>query len=242
MKIIAIDAGNTRIKWGLSDGTQWLEQSWVATANVQELGAAWSALAPPDSIIVSNVAGTTVGEAISAALAGFDARPRWVRSAREQCGVTSSYGDARRLGSDRWSALIGAWHLFHGPCVVVNAGTTMTADALSHEGVFLGGIIVPGADLMRSALAQNTAHLRVDAGRFAHFPDNTADAVMSGALNALSGSIERMSRFMADTTQTDPLIVLSGGTAPLLALYLNARVELVDNLVLEGLLRMVLDD
>lgn len=236
MNILAIDAGNTRIKWGLSDGARWLRLSSLENARIHALRNAFAGLPRPERIIASNVAGAAAAERISAALAPFGATPRWIRSERSQCGVTSGYGEAHRLGPDRWAALIGAWHLFHGPCVVVNAGTAMTVDALSHEGVFLGGLIVPGIDLMRAALARNTANLELAAGTFSYFPDNTADAIMSGAINAAAGSVARMRTFMSETTHADPLIVLSGGAAPLLAPHLDGRVELVEHLVLEGLL------
>jgi type III pantothenate kinase len=138
--------------------------------------------------------------------------------------------------------LIGAWHLFHRSCAVVNLGTTLTVDALSEEGVFLGGVIVPGPDLMRTALAQHTAQLRMEEGAFHYFPDTTADAITSGAVNALAGSVERMVRFMEETGRCTPLIVLSGGGAALIASQLNAASEVVDNLVLEGLRRIALDE
>jgi type III pantothenate kinase len=127
------------------------------------------------------------------------------------------------------------------PCVVANAGTTMTVDALSGEGVFLGGVIVPGLDLMRRALAAGTAQLPLLEGAFCYFPDNTADAIMSGAINALAGAIERMRGYLAQTGARDALVVLSGGSAPRILPQLNARCELVDNLVLEGLLEIAHD-
>lgn len=238
MNILAIDAGNTRIKWGWAEGEQWVRQSWVPSAEPDRLGAALAGLSAPDHIVVSNVAGRAVQEGIAAVLAPFRIEPHWVRSAAHQCGVRSGYGDPAQLGSDRWAALIGAWHLFNGPCVIANAGTAMTVDALSADGVFLGGFIVPGVDLMRAALARHTAQLELQEGQFTYFPDRTADAIMSGAINALAGSIERMQRFMAETGQTASLIVLTGGAAALLAPRLNARLEVVDNLVLEGLLRI----
>lgn len=241
MKILAIDAGNTRIKWGWFEGKRWIRQSWVASADAGKLGTAFAALAQPDSIVISNVAGSTAGERIAEAITPFRVEPQWVKSKPQQCGVTSGYGDPAQLGSDRWAAVIGAWHLFHGPCVAVNAGTTVTVDALSGEGVFLGGFIVPGVDLMRAALAHNTAQLKLQEGRFTYFPDCTADAITSGAINALVGSVERMLRFVEETGQIAPLVVLSGGAAALLVPQLNARVEVVDNLVLEGLVRIALD-
>jgi len=238
MNILVIDGGNSRIKWGCSDGVRWIAQSWLASAQADKLGAALASLPPPDRVVVSNVAGDAVRGLIETALEQFGVRPSWILSAASQCGVSSSYHDPAQLGSDRWAALVGAWHLFRGPCVVVTAGTTMTVDALSSEGVFLGGFIVPSADLMRESLARSTAQLERQDGRFAYFPDCTADAIMSGIANALAGAVERMLQYMEQTGQAGPLIVLSGGGADLLETRLNARVEVVDNLVLEGLLRI----
>jgi len=241
MRILAIDAGNSRIKWGVHEDGSWLAQGWVATARASRLARAWRGLEPPDAILAVNVAGVRVGRALAAAARRFRRPIRFVRSAAAQCGVRSSYANPRQLGPDRWAALIGAWNLHRGPCVVVNAGTTMTVDALDGAGVFLGGMIVAGADLMRAALARNTARLRPRPGRFAFFPSRTADAIESGAVNALAGAVGRMVRFMRQAGQAAPLTVLSGGAAQWIAPQLNGAVEVVDNLVLEGLVRIALE-
>ena len=75
-------------------------------------------------------------------------------------------------------------------------------------------------------------------GRFSFFPDNTGDAIASGALNALAGAVDRMCRYMIDTGESEPAVVLSGGNAAALEPRLNARPQVVDNLVLEGLVRI----
>jgi len=241
MRILAVDAGNTRIKWGVHEDGSWLAQDWVATTRSPRLTRAWAKLETPDAIIVANVAGARVERAIATAARRFKRPIRFVRSATAQCGVKSSYANPRQLGADRWAALIGAWDLHRGPCVVVNAGTTVTVDALDGAGVFLGGMIVAGADLMRAALARNTARLRPRPGRFAYFPSRTADAIESGAVNALAGAVERMVRFLRRAGEAAPLTVLSGGAAQFIAPQLNGAVEVVDNLVLEGLVRIALD-
>ena len=238
MKVLAVDAGNSRIKWGLHDGEGWLVRGWADTARAARLGRAWAKLPRPDTVISCNVAGPGVRRAITVAARRLDRPVRFVVSRTRQCAIVSSYDRPAQLGADRWAALIGAWHLFRGPCVVVNAGTTITVDALDGEGVFLGGMIIPGIDLMREALTRSTAGLGPHAGRFAFFPARTADAIMSGALNALAGAIERMDRFMREAGLSAPLVVVSGGTAGLIAPQLNVPAEVVDNLVLEGLLRI----
>jgi type III pantothenate kinase len=238
MNLLAIDAGNSRIKWGLHDGAAWTRQSWLPTTGAGGLAGELDGLPPPDAIIVSNVAGAAVEEALASTLSGFAPVARWIRSEARQCGVISSYEEPAQLGCDRWAGLIGAWHLFRGPCAVVNVGTTMTVDALSGEGVFLGGFIVPGIDLMREALTRGAAQLKLQPGKFTYFPASTPDGIISGAINALAGAVDRMLDFMARTGQVAPIAVLSGGSAALVAAQLNARHDLVDNLVLEGLLRI----
>ncbi|MDB5862986.1 MAG: pantothenate kinase [Betaproteobacteria bacterium] len=236
MKLLAIDAGNSRIKWGSSEAGEWLERGAVATAQAHELSEALRRLPAPGRIVVANVAGDTAGQSIRDALAPFSAAPAWVVSREAQCGVRSGYAQPAQLGPDRWAALIGARHLYDGPCVVVNAGTTMTVDALSADGLFLGGCIVPGYSLMKQALAGNTARLGLQDGAFSFFPDNTGDAIASGAVNALAGAIERMKRYMTQSGEADALVMLSGGDAGVLTPLLNESVQVVDNLVLEGLM------
>jgi type III pantothenate kinase len=233
--VLAIDAGNTRIKWGAHDGTRWLKPAWVDTARANGLKAALADLAPPQAIVVANVGGAALREKILRSLPSKPA-PRWIKSARAQCGVSNSYDDPAQLGCDRWAALIGAYRLYGGPALVVNAGTALTVDALAGDGVFVGGMIVPGAELMRKALAANTAALKLQPGGFSFFPHTTGDAIMSGAINALAGAIERMARFLEESGRAAPWCVLSGGGAALIAPHLNFEVKVVDNLVLEGLL------
>jgi type III pantothenate kinase len=240
--ILAIDAGNTRIKWGMHDGGRWLQQGAVATAESARLHEALPAEPAVERAIIANVAGQGVAQALGATLEARNVEAYWVQSRAEQCGVRSGYAQPAQLGADRWAALIGVRHLYAGPCVVVNAGTTMTVDALSSESIFLGGFIVSGYSMMREALARHTAQLGLAEGTFSFFPDNTADAIVSGALNALAGAVDRMCRYLVETGEDDPLIVLSGGNAPLLAERLEGAPQLVDNLVLEGLVRIGASD
>jgi type III pantothenate kinase len=240
MNILAIDIGNTRIKWGLSAAGGWVRQGWVDTVRAGELAAEFTALPVAQRTVISNVAGAAVRVQVTAALNAAAPEPSWIISTAAQCGVSSGYAAPETLGPDRWAALIGAWHLTGAACVVVNVGTTMTVDALSVEGVFLGGCIVPGATLMRDALARDTANLSAREGAFSYFPDNTGDAIFSGTVNALAGAIERMVCYLEESAGTAPPVVLSGGGAALVEKRLGAQVMVVDNLVLEGLLQIAL--
>ena len=238
MKILAIDCGNSRIKWALAHRGEWVERGVIDTADASALATALASVDAPERIVVANVAGDAVARHVESAVQRYGAPIHAVAGRSEQRGVRSGYAAPGQLGPDRWAALIGARHLYDGPCVVVNAGTTMTVDALSSEGVFLGGFIVAGYRLMREALSANTARLKVQDGAFSYFPDNTGDAIASGAINAMAGAVDRMVLYMTQTGEGEPAVLLSGGDAALLAPLLEprARVQLVDNLVLEGLL------
>jgi type III pantothenate kinase len=164
----------------------------------------------------------------------------WIVPVDEACGVRNGYAAPAQLGADRWASLVAARQrlLQDGaprPAIVVNAGTAVTVDALDEQGVFRGGLILPNMRLMLRALADNTASLKVPPGRYADFPTSTADALYTGALQAVCGAIE-LARARLPYEGEPAVCFLAGGAAPELAPHLTAPVELVDNLVLEGVL------
>ena len=208
MKILAIDCGNTRIKWGLWDGAAWLR---VGAMTHDELGDARSGIAPafaslppPAHIAIANVAGEGVRATVERALASINAPIMWARSTERQCGVINRYGAPATLGVDRWAALIGARHVQPGACIVVGAGTATTIDLLSASGEFRGGVILPGLDLMKRSLAEHTARLPLADGAYADEPRSTEDAIESGALHAQAGAIERILARMKEEAEAGP--------------------------------------
>ena len=109
--ILAVDAGNTRIKWGAHVHGGWQANGACATAQAIGLAGCWDTLARPDRVIVSNVAGEPVRSAIVAASARFGHTPSFIESRAAQCGVRSSYEQPDQLGCDRWAALSAAHRL-----------------------------------------------------------------------------------------------------------------------------------
>jgi type III pantothenate kinase len=230
MNLLAIDAGNTRIKWGLHDGQQWLQRGHIAHNEIAQLPALIAT--PADRIIISNVAGPAIATAIAQAF--HDRTMHIVRATEQQLGVSNGYDTAAQLGSDRWAALIAAHRLGAGTAIIATAGTALTVDTL-HDGQFLGGIIVPGYQLMLTALTDNTAQLATTPGAFNPLPTNTADAIASGCRLALIGAIERMAATLQQRTQQPVHVWLNGGDAQILIPHLSLPVRLEDNLVLIGL-------
>ena len=230
MNILVIDAGNTRIKWGIHN-KKWEEQGAFVhneTAQLAEILRDHQV----SRAVVSNVTSSVVEENLKAALASIPTL--WVKSSAAACGVKNGYDTPEQLGSDRWAALIGARHHTKSACIVASAGTALTVDALSADGTFLGGVIVPGLATMQAALSANT-QLKPSDGELDDFPTNTNDAIVSGALRAMSGAVLAQHLALTLHTGKPPQLLLTGGDAAVLQTLLPEG-EILDNLVLQGLL------
>jgi type III pantothenate kinase len=233
--IVAIDAGNTRIKWGLHDGVQWIDKGIVATSDVILLGEAADEWPTEARAVLCNVAGAGVAQTIAEILARRRMHLDTLHSSRAACGVRNGYDNPAQLGADRWAALIGARGRTSAACLVASAGTATTIDLLDASGLFRGGVILPGFDLMRASLAQNTAQLPWGDGEFRAEARNTMDAIVSGCLTAQVGAIERM--YAAIAREHGASCLLTGGNATRLKQHLSIPCELADNLILDGLVR-----
>lgn len=237
--LLCLDCGNTRLKWGTYDPARqaWLAQGALVLTDIGRLPAdvrASTAYVPPASIVGCIVANHEARAAIERGADALGAQLRWNESQATQCGVTNGYDEPAQLGADRWAALVGAHHLQpKSPCLVVTAGTATTIDRLDADGHFRGGLILPGVDLMRTALAHHTARLPLAEGDFQALPSNTKSAIASGCLLATCGAIERMFRPIA--AEPGAICLLSGGAAGRFADLLDIPVRHVENLVLEGL-------
>jgi type III pantothenate kinase len=256
MTILAIDVGNTRLKWALfapnaQPGALPLGESAVFLERIDDLAEAcrWHVLAQPQTVIGSNVAGDAVRRRVEEQLELWDTAVRWIVPNAADAGVTNRYDHPTRLGADRWAALAGARaHVLRRaaaagaapkPALVVMVGTAVTVDSLDAEGHFLGGLIMPGFGLMLRALEQGTAGLKVPTGDVVDFPTNTSDALMSGGAHALAGAIERIYARLATRTGAAPLLLMTGGAAVKMApIVTTLPVEVIDGLIFDGLLAL----
>lgn len=267
--LLALDIGNSRIKWGLFDGEDMVAVGYFVTRQFlpQDVMAydfepsSFPALpAGPDELLahagapdprllrqVSAIALCSVAraEAETAVLVhlhslGLPAHPLWrIQASERSLGVRNGYAQPQRLGADRWAALIAARHLVAGTLVVVMAGTATTVDALTADGDFLGGYILPGLRLMPKSLYERTAGIRPSDGHWQPFPKATSDAVTSGVLAASAGAVAGMVQRL--NQQQPPLVLLSGGNGPALAerlQELGLTWRYARDLVLHGIARL----
>ena len=248
MSFLAIDIGNTRLKWAQYSaprpGAALMRHGAVFLETIDSLADTdWKSLAAPSSVLGCVVAGDGVKRRVEEQLDLWDVEPRWVVPTAAACGVINGYEHPNRLGVDRWVALIGARHRVLGPgaarpALVVMVGTAVTVDALDASGRFLGGLILPGFGLMLRALEMGTAGLKAPTGEAVDFPTNTSDALMSGGADAIAGAVERMHRKLRMRTGVAPALIMTGGAAVKLAPITDLNFDTVDPLIFEGLLAL----
>ena len=256
MSFLAIDVGNTRLKWARyaspKPGAALLAHGAVFLETIDGLAEGeWRELPPPASMLGCIVAGEGVKRRVEEQIElvdGWDAEPRWVNATAQAGGVVNGYDHPMRLGADRWVALVGARQRVLSqasaggaaprPALVVMVGTAVTVDALDASGRFHGGLILPGFGLMLRALEMGTAGLKAPTGEVVDFPTNTSDALMSGGADAIAGAVDRMRRKLLARCGAEPALIMTGGAAVKLAPITEHLFETVDTLIFEGLLQL----
>lgn len=242
MTILVFDLGNSRWKW--APAANGLDAPGRTHAYGDDFGHTLDAALASQSRPERAAAVSVVSAALTDTLANWIHR-HWgivlerLTASAQQCGVTNSYRDRSRLGADRWAALVAARHRTQGPVCIVDAGTAVTIDALDGDGVFRGGVILPGLGLQRSALQLGTAGIGPvdDEGQIA-LARTTAEAVATGTLLGLAGAIDRLIDEQSRLLDDSPAVLLTGGDAQSLSLYLRHAVMDIPDLVLEGVARL----
>jgi type III pantothenate kinase len=240
---LLIDIGNTRIKWARFENGVLQPQSAAPHAdwNAQTLDdTVLQRGGRSDRVLVSNVAGPRMADVVRSAVAQrWQIEAEFIVSTSAAGGLRNAYPQPAKLGVDRWLAMIGAHALERGPVCIVSVGTAMTIDGVTADGRHLGGVIVPGPDLMVGSLLKNTSDI---AQRAQHgdavdalFADNTLGAVRQGAEQALAALVERAIGVMRRTLNETPKLLVTGGASDRLEKALGLPYRAVPDLVLRGL-------
>lgn len=236
MKLL-IDVGNSRLKWALADDHGMSSESG-AQAHDGNAAAALGGMAlpdPPESIWISSVAGPAAKLDLTRVCAGrWQHTPTFFSSQSEQGGLINAYDEPGRLGVDRWLAMLAAWNSARGACLVADAGTALTVDAIGATGQHLGGIIAAGLKTSEKSLLGATRFATVqsdDRPSGDELGTNTENCVRQGALLSCLGAIERVA-----AQHPDASAFLTGGDAQRLAPLLSGRWQLRPQLVMEGML------
>ncbi|MFL5330938.1 MAG: type III pantothenate kinase [Gemmataceae bacterium] len=234
--MIVIDVGNTRVKFGLCSETAVIESAAMRPTEEdwsQQLEIWRGGLDSPPLFAIAGVVPATLERVAE-----------WVRGQRGTCTIIESFQKLKiqvalpqpeQVGIDRLLGALAARAMFPDtPLIVVDAGSAVTINAVSGLGMFDGGAILPGLQLMANALHRETALLPQTAiVQAASFPgQDTHSAIQCGVWAAACGSIERI----VGTYKPQKLIFTGGDGGRLEeSVSVDCEKHLQPRLVLEGI-------
>ncbi len=239
---LLVDIGNARIKWAVQDQDEWSDGEALlhkGRAFKDVARPAWKQLVQPDRVVVSNVAGRDYEKSVETWIKRrWKIAPEFLRAQACGCGVTNAYQAPERLGADRWANLIAAHAHYSGPAVIIDCGTAITIDALDASGTHLGGLIVPGMELMSAALAGNAAGIELkepEPQSVSLLGSSTESAVAGGVLYTAVALVDRVCQDLRAELGKATSVLITGGDANRIVPLLSSRPRRDSNLVLKGL-------
>lgn len=242
MKLL-IDLGNSRCKWaGLEKETLYKSsaQSYASNSIVQKAENLITKLPLQDCEQVHAV--SVLGVDFDREFADRVFRKTAISihyhySQLDAFGIQLAYSNPDTYGADRYASLVAAHHSCDGAKIVVDCGTAVTIDAIESSGRHLGGLIIPGVELMCSVLSENATGIPlVDFENVAQYlNNNTHDAVVSGSTLCLQQGLRSIIANIEQQLTSPASIFITGGARDLLAEFSHNRLFERPNLVLEGL-------
>lgn len=234
---LLIDLGNSRLKWAIEIDAQIgpvTQMDYRQADFMHHINLLWQLVESPNTVAIASVSELGVFSGLLTICQSLWPQAKTLVPKSTQCayGVKNAYIQAEKLGVDRWLAMIAAHVHYPGDKCVVDCGTAITIDALQASGKHLGGLICPGLNLMKQALASNTADLTFNAEPYqTNLAIATKPAIANGVLLAATGLVEAAIRQLDDSYQ----LIFTGGDAMTVAEAVSGSVLLDQNLVLKGL-------
>jgi type III pantothenate kinase len=247
---LLFDAGNSRFKWALVRDGRMGPQHARPLAEFAQF-AAWLKRAPGfERAVGVNVAGARIEKQLRSALyAAGRPTPELIVSSTAAAGVTNGYARPLQLGSDRWAALVAAWHragCYRTVCAA-SIGTAVTLDVVDQDGFHRGGLIAPGPATMLQSLLERTADIAPRAaavtrrrkpepehGLVAPLAETTRAALEEGCLASVAGFIDRTINQVTRRLGVRPVLFVTGGASAAVVERLRSACKPCDDLVLRG--------
>lgn len=247
--LLAIDVGNTNTTVGLFDKDE-LVHSWRvrsdARTTADELMLTFRGLLENHPVITGVSLCSTVPAVLRemrVMLSRYFAEiPTVIVEPGTKTGVPVLTDNPKEVGADRIVNTMAAFHLYGGPCIVVDFGTSTNLDVVSDKGEFLGGALAPGIEISIDALAARAAQLRkVELVRpRSAIGKNTVEALQSGALYGFAGQVDGLVDRIVDELGEVSAVIATGGLASIVVPESQTITNFEPDLTLIGL-RLVFD-
>lgn len=244
--LLVVDIGNTQIKVGIFEGEDLIARWRFATDSAKladEYAVLLTNLLSMDGLDKAKITGAVYASVVPSLTPEFGemfTRHFGVKALRVGVGVKTGMRiqyEPRELGPDRIAVALGALRLHKPPLIVVHLGTGTVFEAVSSDGVYLGGAIAPGLGVATEALAGRAAMLssvELSPPKKA-IGANTTAAMQSGIMFGYAELIEGMVRRFKKEVGEDAWVIATGGWARLMSQLTSAFDQVDENLSLYGL-------
>lgn len=155
-------------------------------------------------------------------------------------GLQISYDNPRDVGADRIVDAVAAINLYGKPVIIVDFGTATVFDAISKDGIYLGGAIAPGINVAAEALFLNTSQLRrveLVAPKSA-IGQNTSTALQAGLVLGYAGLVTGLVERFKSELGPEAKVIGTGGLAAIISKEADVFDDINQDLTLIGL-RMI---
>lgn len=239
--LLAVDIGNSSIKFGIFDAGHLIKRSSVPTeynfaSDNSRLSLDLQVMPPISAAIACSVVPPIEEAAAKYLSEALRTELRFVKNS-DDFGLTINYQPLEAAGTDRLVNSFAAVEKYGAPCIVCSFGTATTFDVVSKGRELLGGTIAPGMRTMLKALHLNAARLPdVELAKPANLlGKTTAAAIQSGVFYGQVAMAEGMIRRLRPGAADKPVVIATGGFASMIAANTD-EIDLVDeDLTLDGL-------
>ena len=245
--LLAIDAGNTNTNFAIFDGDEIIAKWRVATIHHRtgdEYAVILAQLMQNDgierklikSIIIASVV-PQIMIAIQKLCQNFFKIKPLIVGETIKTPIKIKIDNPHEVGADRVVNAIASRKLYKRPAIIIDFGTATTFDVVDGSGAYCGGVISPGINLSLSALQEAAARLpRVWIKKPAKvIGTNTVEAMQSGIYWGYIGLIEGITERIKKEMKTKPIVIATGGLAPMFAESTKIIEKIEPDLTLLGL-------
>ncbi|MBW1708944.1 MAG: type III pantothenate kinase [Deltaproteobacteria bacterium] len=245
--LIALDVGNTNTVIGIFDG-EVLKADWrIRTerdVTVDELGMLFRNLFDSRGLDFSKANNLIISCVVPPMLDTLENFGRkyvqtdpLVVGPGIKTGIPILIDNPKEVGADRVVNAVAAYDKYRRSLIIIDLGTSTNFDYVSPKGEYMGGVIAPGLIISSEALFQKASKLqRIEISRPKRvIGKDTISAMLSGLVYGHVGLIDGIVRRMIAEAGTDPLVIASGGLAPLVAVESETITEVIPDLTLDGL-------
>jgi type III pantothenate kinase len=238
VRVLAVDIGNSSIKFGFYENEHLQNKFTVDTGTVDPRLISDHALDRVDAAVISSVV-PELENGVSQSIEGaVGVKPEILRNDWD-FGLTIKHQALESIGTDRLVNAYSAANFHQVPCIVCSFGTATTIDLVDKDWNLVGGLIAPGFGMGAKALHERTSRLplvQVDPD-VAILNQTTGTAIQAGLLYSQIGLLETSTaRIWKEFGSA--MVVATGGFASLVAAA-GGPIDVVDeDLQLNGINRV----